>query len=65
MLGMTRVFHPSLAGVLSAYGMGLAEQIAMRESAVRQELTEAGIGEARAGRGVCRPRRPQNSRHRA
>ena len=47
-LGMTRVFIHPLAGVLSAYGMGLAEQIAMRESALEQELTEAGIAEARA-----------------
>ena len=51
-LGMTRVFIHPLAGVLSAYGMGLADQIAMRESAVEHELTEAGIQEARklAGR---------------
>ena len=33
-LGMTRVFVHPLAGVLSAYGMGLADQIAMREPAV-------------------------------
>jgi 5-oxoprolinase (ATP-hydrolysing) len=51
-LGMTRVFIHPLAGVLSAYGMGLADQIAMRESALEHELTEAGIQEARtlAGR---------------
>src|SRR5207237_3692820 len=33
-LGMTRVFIHPLAGVLSAYGMGLADPTAMREEAV-------------------------------
>ncbi|HSI56541.1 MAG TPA: hydantoinase/oxoprolinase family protein, partial [Ideonella sp.] len=37
-LGMTRVFAHPLAGVLSAYGMGLADQIAMREASVEQGL---------------------------
>jgi 5-oxoprolinase (ATP-hydrolysing) len=46
-LGMSRVFIHPLAGVLSAYGMGLADQIAMRETAVEQELNELGIHEAR------------------
>jgi 5-oxoprolinase (ATP-hydrolysing) len=36
-LGMTRVFAHPLAGVLSAYGMGLADQTATREAA--RELT--------------------------
>src|SRR3989441_11055245 len=40
-LGMTRVFIHPLAGVLSAYGMGLADTTAMREQAVRVRL-EAG-----------------------
>ena len=40
-LGMTRVFAHSLAGVLSAYGMGLAEQRAMREKTIELPLTEA------------------------
>ena len=39
---MTRVFIHPLAGVLSAYGMGLADQVAMRE--------QRGRGEARATR---------------
>ena len=47
-LGMTRVFVHPLAGVLSAYGMGLADQIAMRESAVESPLDEAGLNAARA-----------------
>ena len=47
-LGMTRVFIHPLAGVLSAYGMGLADQIAMREAAVERELSEAGLDEAAA-----------------
>src|ERR1022692_1673987 len=38
-LGMTRVLIPPLAGVLSAYGMGLAEVTAMRESAVEAPLS--------------------------
>ncbi|HJV86097.1 MAG TPA: hydantoinase B/oxoprolinase family protein [Noviherbaspirillum sp.] len=37
-LGMTTVFAHPLAGVLSAYGMGLADQVAMRESAVEIPL---------------------------
>ena len=45
-LGMSRVFIHPLAGVLSAYGMGLADQIAMREAAVERELNEEGLSEA-------------------
>jgi 5-oxoprolinase (ATP-hydrolysing) len=37
-LGMKRVFAHPLAGVLSAYGMGLADQTAMRELAVELPL---------------------------
>jgi 5-oxoprolinase (ATP-hydrolysing) len=37
-LGMTRVFAHPLAGVLSAYGMGLADQTAMREQALELVL---------------------------
>ncbi|GGZ00412.1 hydantoinase B/oxoprolinase family protein [Pseudoduganella plicata] len=37
-LGMKTVFIHSLAGVLSAYGMGLADQTAMREAAVELKL---------------------------
>ncbi len=47
-LGMTRVFIHPLAGVLSAYGMGLADQIAMREASVEQPLDEAGLAAAAA-----------------
>jgi len=46
-LGMSHVFIHPLAGVLSAYGMGLADQIVMREAAVERELNELGIEEAR------------------
>src|SRR5471032_2041624 len=38
-LGMTTVFVHSLAGVMSAYGMGLADQTAMREASVEARLT--------------------------
>jgi 5-oxoprolinase (ATP-hydrolysing) len=40
-LGMDRVFAHPLAGVLSAYGMGLADQSVMREAAVELRLAEA------------------------
>jgi 5-oxoprolinase (ATP-hydrolysing) len=47
-LGMTRVFVHPLAGVLSAYGMGLANQIAMREASVEKPLDADGLGSAQA-----------------
>ena len=40
-LGMERVFAHPLAGVLSAYGMGLADLSAMREAAIELPLAEA------------------------
>jgi len=42
-LGMTRVFVHPLAGVLSAYGMGLADQAVIREQAVELVLGEAAM----------------------
>ena len=47
-LGMGRVFVHPLAGVLSAYGMGLADQIAMREASIELPLDEAGLAAAEA-----------------
>ncbi|MCC6851580.1 MAG: hydantoinase B/oxoprolinase family protein [Rubrivivax sp.] len=47
-LGMERVFVHPLAGVLSAYGMGLADQIAMREASVELPCDEAGLAAAAA-----------------
>lgn len=44
-LGMTRVFVHPLAGVLSAYGMGLADQNVIREQAVELPLAEASLHE--------------------
>jgi 5-oxoprolinase (ATP-hydrolysing) len=41
-LGMTRVFIHPFAGVLSAYGMGLADQTVMRERAVETRLDDSG-----------------------
>ncbi|MEO8081792.1 MAG: hydantoinase/oxoprolinase family protein, partial [Caldimonas sp.] len=41
-LGMSRVFIHPLAGVLSAYGMGLADQTALRQAAIELPLDEAG-----------------------
>ncbi|HEX2486885.1 MAG TPA: hydantoinase/oxoprolinase family protein, partial [Myxococcota bacterium] len=37
-LGMTRIFVHALAGVLSAYGMGLADQVVMRERSLELRL---------------------------
>jgi 5-oxoprolinase (ATP-hydrolysing) len=42
-LGMTRVFIHPLAGVLSAYGMGLADITAMREKQVEVKLEAAQL----------------------
>ena len=42
-LGMKTVFIHTLAGVMSAYGMGLADQTSMRESAVEQRLDELAL----------------------
>jgi 5-oxoprolinase (ATP-hydrolysing) len=42
-LGMKTVFIHSLAGVLSAYGMGLADQGALREQAIEKRLRDVGI----------------------
>ncbi|GJJ01952.1 5-oxoprolinase [Duganella rhizosphaerae] len=47
-LGMTTVFVHSLAGVMSAYGMGLADQTAMREAAVEKRLNVDGLEELEA-----------------
>ncbi len=44
-LGMTRVLVHPLAGVLSAYGMGLADQNVIREQAVELRLSEAAMPE--------------------
>ena len=46
-LGMTRVFVHPFAGVLSAYGMGLAEQRLIRERAVEKTLDDALMEELR------------------
>ena len=46
-LGMSRIYIHPLAGVLSAYGMGLADQIAMREASVERPLDAAGLEAAR------------------
>jgi 5-oxoprolinase (ATP-hydrolysing) len=50
-LGMTRVFAHPLAGVLSAYGMGLADQSALRERVLelRLEATALPVIEAALG----------------
>jgi 5-oxoprolinase (ATP-hydrolysing) len=46
-LGMSRVFVHPLAGVLSAYGMGLADQNVIREQAMETTLTEQAMPEIR------------------
>ncbi len=60
-LGMTRVFVHPLAGVLSAYGMGLADQIAMREASVERPLDAAGLAAARSAPGRAGRRRRATS----
>jgi 5-oxoprolinase (ATP-hydrolysing) len=42
-LAMKRVFIHPHAGVLSAYGMGLADQVAMRERSVEAPLSDAAL----------------------
>ncbi|MDD0808807.1 hydantoinase B/oxoprolinase family protein [Curvibacter sp. RS43] len=44
-LGMTRVFVHPLAGVLSAYGMGLADQSVIREQAVELKLQASALAD--------------------
>jgi 5-oxoprolinase (ATP-hydrolysing) len=44
-LAMTRVFIHPHAGVLSAYGMGLADQIAMRQQSVELKLEPGALPE--------------------
>ncbi|HYN13307.1 MAG TPA: hydantoinase B/oxoprolinase family protein [Burkholderiales bacterium] len=44
-LGMTRVFIHPYAGVLSAYGMGLADQSAMRQRSLEMLLDEKSLHE--------------------
>ncbi|QTD44415.1 hydantoinase B/oxoprolinase family protein [Ottowia testudinis] len=46
-LGMTRVLVHPLAGVLSAYGMGLADQNVMRETAVELRLSPENMAALR------------------
>jgi 5-oxoprolinase (ATP-hydrolysing) len=45
-LGMQTIFLHPLAGVLSAYGMGLADFSAMKERQLDQPLTESGVAAA-------------------
>ncbi|MCO5116014.1 MAG: hydantoinase B/oxoprolinase family protein [Burkholderiaceae bacterium] len=47
-LGMTRVLVHPLAGVLSAYGMGLADQNLMREHALELPLAAPHVAQLRA-----------------
>ncbi|WP_069812145.1 hydantoinase B/oxoprolinase family protein [Streptomyces sp. TP-A0874] len=46
-LGIETVIVPPLAGVLSAYGIGLADATALREQSVEAELSDSGTAEAR------------------
>ena len=50
-LGMTRVLVHPLAGVLSAYGMGLADQNVMRETAVELRLSPENVAPIREALG--------------
>jgi 5-oxoprolinase (ATP-hydrolysing) len=44
-LGMSQIFIHPFAGVLSAYGMGLANQSVMREQSVERPLTDSALGD--------------------
>ncbi len=58
-LGMTRIFVHPLAGVLSAYGMGLADQTAMREQSIERRLEAdamAALGDGARSPGVPKRR---------
>jgi 5-oxoprolinase (ATP-hydrolysing) len=44
-LGMTRVFVHPMAGVLSAYGMGLADQNVIKEQSIELKLTPRALPE--------------------
>ncbi|OMI33000.1 hydantoinase/oxoprolinase family protein, partial [Streptomyces sparsogenes] len=46
-LGVNTVIVPPLAGVLSAYGIGVADATAMREQAVETELSDATLPRVR------------------
>jgi 5-oxoprolinase (ATP-hydrolysing) len=71
-LGMTEVLLHPLAGVLSAYGMGLADIRATRQQALEEPLGDAAAraaiakrGEGACRRGACRRgRRPGRCRRR-
>ncbi|HMX10542.1 MAG TPA: hydantoinase B/oxoprolinase family protein, partial [Burkholderiaceae bacterium] len=47
-LGMSRILAHPLAGVLSAYGMGLADQTALREASLELPLNRDGLAQAQA-----------------
>jgi 5-oxoprolinase (ATP-hydrolysing) len=47
-LGIDTVLVPPLAGVLSAYGIGVADATALREHSVEAELTDAALPAIRA-----------------
>ncbi len=47
-LGMSQIFIHPFAGVLSAYGMGLANQSTMREQSVEVPLTETALADLEA-----------------
>ena len=47
-LGMTQIFSHPLGGVLSAYGMGLADQIDIRQQTIEKPLTDTLLPDLRA-----------------
>ena len=47
-LAMTTIFAHPLAGVLSAYGMGLADQTAMRETTIERPLDDESMPDVTA-----------------
>jgi 5-oxoprolinase (ATP-hydrolysing) len=61
-LSMQKVFIHPMAGVLSAYGMGLADQIALRETAIEQELNPPGLAAAIAAAAILQEEAAQDLR---
>jgi len=64
-LGMTRVLIHPLAGVLAAYGLGLADIIAMRETAVEAPLSAELLAELPAALAPLEPKPAPNCSPRA
>jgi 5-oxoprolinase (ATP-hydrolysing) len=50
--GVRRILVHPLASVLSAFGIGVADRLAVRRASLRRELNQAGLAEARRALGL-------------